>query len=285
MANLGRAKSFVKASPWTAPIRWGWEGWKRIRGASWIMASGSPDSARLQFALEVPSQPFLERAERRNRRPLASLSSAERLQNWYSYFSEMWPDGYEEVLKRQYESYVPLIPRNSGARVLDIGCGAGEFLRFLNERGISGMGIDLDSREVERGRARGLDIREGEAIDFLSKTDEKFAAISLIEVVEHLPLERIGPLIEAAFARLLPGGVLILETINIRHPLALDGFFIDPTHSRPVPSDFLCFMLQWGGLQGVRLVYTNPVWLPGILKQDFSRIYFNYAAVGFAPQA
>lgn len=250
-----------------------------------MMASGSPDSRRLQFAKEVMAEPFLARAEKRNRRPLGSLNPSERQQYWYSYFSEMWAEGYEDVLRRQYESYLPLIPRVPGGRVLDIGCGAGEFLIFLKEHGIEGVGIDLEAREVERARARGLEVFQAEAIEFLKKTDEKFAAISLIEVVEHIPLEQVGPVLEAAAARLLPGGILILETINVRHPLAFDGFFMDPTHARPVPSDFLCFMMQWSGLQGVRVVYTNPVWLPGILESDHSRIYFNYAVVGGSASA
>ena len=48
------------------------------------------------------------------------------------------------------------IPRST--RVLDIGCGSGQFLYFLRTEGFTNtVGIDVDVRQVEIGRALGLD--------------------------------------------------------------------------------------------------------------------------------
>lgn len=90
---------------------------------------------------------------------LGLLSEGERsAELFYSYFSEMWGDGYESQLTRQYETYLPLIQSRSNNPFLDIGCGVGEFIAFLSQNGMNAQGIDLNEEEVARAVKRGLGI-------------------------------------------------------------------------------------------------------------------------------
>lgn len=51
-----------------------------------------------------------------------------------------------------------------GTRVLDIGCGDGELMGYLeNVKGCDARGLELDSRQVERCVARGLSVVQGDA--------------------------------------------------------------------------------------------------------------------------
>ena len=96
-------------------------------------------------------------------------------------------------------------------RLLDVGCGNGEFLRFARRYGWNVVGVDFDESAVAEARSDGLDVRTG-SIDIIDNT-ERFDFISLSHVIEHVydPVE----LIQECYALLNDGGTLWLETPNI----------------------------------------------------------------------
>lgn len=107
-------------------------------------------------------------------------------------------------------------------RWLDFGCGSGAFLKYLREHGpIHGRPLELTGHDVgsyaellkTHDRFRILDLAE------LSREPaDRYDAISMIEVIEHLPQPH-EPL--ALVARLLkPGGLLLLTTGNLDSPVA-----------------------------------------------------------------
>ena len=92
---------------------------------------------------------------------------------------------------------VELVPAGV-ASLLDVGAGHGVFLEELRSaRGIAGTGIEVTPAKVDYGRARGLDMRLGNAaaLDFPSAS---FDAVLSSEVLEHLPFG----VYEAALAEL-----------------------------------------------------------------------------------
>jgi 2-polyprenyl-3-methyl-5-hydroxy-6-metoxy-1,4-benzoquinol methylase len=72
----------------------------------------------------------------------------------------------------------------SAQRLLDIGCGNGDFLYFAKKTGREVVGIDLDEKAVLVAREKGLDVRLGD-IDVLNR-EEKFDIITLSHVLEHV---------------------------------------------------------------------------------------------------
>lgn len=234
----------------------------------------------LPFSHAQPAPPWIANAESVLGQPLADLPEADRERWFYSFYSEM-AGGLGHILQQQYRVYLPRLPALEGRRVLDIGCGAGEFLDFLRQQGIAALGIDLEAEEVARAKARGLDALEAEALGFLQGCSERFSAITLFQVIEHVPPSQVRPLLSACVAALAPGGALLLETINLRHPNALNGFYTDPTHQVPLSDNYLSLLAQWYGLERVELLYTLPEWLPGISHEDRPRCYANYTVVGY----
>lgn len=101
-----------------------------------------------------------------------------------------------------------LVPRKGPpARVLDVGCGAGEFMQAASEAGYRVEGIDVSPAAAERCRARGLNAQAG---DFLTMSlPGGYDMITLWDVAEHLR----DPHAFVARARelLAPGGVLVLK--------------------------------------------------------------------------
>jgi len=96
-------------------------------------------------------------------------------------------------------------------RLLDIGCGNGEFLRLARGFGWTVVGVDVDEHAVSEARSSGLDVRSG-SIDVID-SKEKFDFISLSHVIEHVydPIA----LIQRCYTLLNDGGTLWLETPNI----------------------------------------------------------------------
>lgn len=237
----------------------------------------------LPFSHTQPAPNWVANAEKLLNQPLATLPAEQRDHWFYSFYSEM-AGGVGHILEQQYQVYLPRLPRIEGARVLDIGCGAGEFLNFLRANDVPALGIDLDAHEVERACQRGLSAVHAEATEYLKISGEKFAAICLFQVIEHVPPELVRPLIETCASALAPGGVLLIETINLRNPNAVNGFYTDPTHQVPLSDNYLSFVFQWNQLENVEFIYTLPEWLSGISAQDLPRCYANYTVIGYKPK-
>src|SRR4029453_12680547 len=81
--------------------------------------------------------------------------------------------------------------------------------------GIAARGIDANEEMAEVCRARGLDVRHGDALAYLSGLpDESLGGVVAAQVVEHLEPDYLVRLIETAHRKLRPGSRIVLETIN-----------------------------------------------------------------------
>jgi 2-polyprenyl-3-methyl-5-hydroxy-6-metoxy-1,4-benzoquinol methylase len=96
-------------------------------------------------------------------------------------------------------------------RLLDVGCGNGEFLVAARSAGWQVCGLDFDAKAVAAARHQGLEVFEGslEAQGFAANS---FDAITLSHVIEHV--HRPQALIAECARLLKPGGILWLATPN-----------------------------------------------------------------------
>jgi 2-polyprenyl-3-methyl-5-hydroxy-6-metoxy-1,4-benzoquinol methylase len=110
-------------------------------------------------------------------------------------------------------------PKGAGraARVLDVGCSAGLFLKRARDAGFAVSGLEMSPRSVEYARdTLGLNVQQG-AIEDADFADGSFDIITLFDVIEHLsdPYTAAKQLAQW----LKPGGILLMSTPNI------DGLF------------------------------------------------------------
>jgi 2-polyprenyl-6-hydroxyphenyl methylase/3-demethylubiquinone-9 3-methyltransferase len=105
----------------------------------------------------------------------------------------------------------------AGARLLDLGCGAGIAAEALAREGFDVLGVDASVPAIEAARAHaaagGLAIgyRSGLAEDLVAE-GARFGVVTALEIIEHVP-DQAG--FVAMLARLLePDGVLFVSTIN-----------------------------------------------------------------------
>ncbi|MDJ0839405.1 MAG: class I SAM-dependent methyltransferase [Acidobacteriota bacterium] len=116
------------------------------------------------------------------------------------------------------------------AKVLDIGCGNGMFLKYVAEEGRRGYGIELPGKSLERARRiPSLTLKEGklEPDDF---EPDSFDMVTLWHVFEHLDKPRQTLDIISGITK--PGGYLALSLPNIDSWQAerwkADWFHLDP---------------------------------------------------------
>jgi SAM-dependent methyltransferase len=164
----------------------------------------------------------------------------------------------EDVLTTLSERYLDLLA--SSPPVLDVGCGRGELLSALAERGVACSGVDLDAGMVAEARVAGLDITAGDGVAHLRSLPEgSLGSIIAVHVVEHLPLHALLDLLELAATRLRPGGILVAETPNPASLVVLgNSYILDPTHVWPLHPSLLTFLCERAGFRDVELRFHAP---------------------------
>lgn len=220
------------------------------------------------------------------------------LRDWqYAAFENRYR-GDEEEVKKQQTRFLQYFQKDG--KVLDLGCGRGEFLEICLENGIEAAGIDLNAQMVEICRDKGLDCRQGDILDAVTEIEDgALGGIFSSQVIEHLSPPQLTKLVETAYFKIKSGGHLVLETINPASVFALvQIYFLDPTHQAPVHPQTLKFLLESSGFAEVEIQYSAPLEqerlqalpqadeLTSILNQNIdslNELLFsppNYAAIG-----
>ncbi len=130
-----------------------------------------------------------------------------------------YPPGYaphglaaSSAAERLYYRSVRRLPVAAGARVLDVGCGGGRYLRALREAGYAVSGTDVDFGLAARLHEElGLDVHAG-ALPDVDLPAGSFDAITLWWVLEHTH-DPVATL-RAAHRLLRPGGWIVVSVQN-----------------------------------------------------------------------
>lgn len=123
----------------------------------------------------------------------------------------------KHVLDRETDTVMDMVRYPAGARILDVGCGSGNYSILLAERGYRVEGIDISEEMLriarEKAAEKGLDIRFAkEDVYALPYADASFDGIFSMAAFEFIHEE------EKAMAEMMrvlkPGGDLIIGTIH-----------------------------------------------------------------------
>lgn len=181
--------------------------------------------------------------------------------------------GTEAEIGERQRAYLPLL----AAPLLDVGCGRGELLELLAERGIAAEGIDLDAGMVDHCRGKGLEnVTRADAVEYLeAAAPGALRTIFAAQVIEHLHYEALLAFLRAARAALAPGGRLIVETVNPHAAQALKHFWLDPTHQHPLFPEVVLVLCRLTGFD------EAFIWHPqGTGSPDRDRVeQMDYAVV------
>lgn len=168
--------------------------------------------------------------------------------------------GSRELIKSRLQVYLPfvqpLIKAYPAGKVLDVGCGRGEWLELMGEQGFDALGVDLDDGMLQACRQRSLKVETADAVAYMQGLAESsLCVVSGFHIAEHLPFEVLQQLVQQALRVLVPGGLLILETPNPENiTVGTSSFYLDPTHQRPIPPELLNFLPEHYGFARCRVM-------------------------------
>jgi len=151
--------------------------------------------------------------------------------------------------------------RFEGGPVVHLGCRGGELLQALGERGIAARGVAGHANVVHECREMGLDVVEGDVVDFLrAQAAGSLGGVFAAQVAKHLSPVRLVALLAEAHRALRPGGLLLLETVNPRSVTGyLEVYGRDLVHERPLHPDALLFLAGAAGFTDARVEMGTPV--------------------------
>jgi SAM-dependent methyltransferase len=138
------------------------------------------------------------------------------------YYEAFWADAPADPEPWAWERRRALLLAEArpGERVLDLGCGAGRFLRALREAGADPVGVELARGAVERARANapGVDVELVDENGSLPFAHGSFDLVWCSEVLEHIP--DVGHALLEARRVLRPDGRILLTVPFHSRPLA-----------------------------------------------------------------
>jgi len=140
-----------------------------------------PDEREITKFYESRYYDLIRKGERAPdvRRLMAGGTEAEREKVWLQ--STLYAD-ILTVLKEESN----LNPK----RLLDIGCGTGEFIAFMKQEGWEVMGLELSSEAATIAREKGLEVHSLSIDEFFVKHPQyssTFVVVTLLHILEHVP--------------------------------------------------------------------------------------------------
>jgi O-antigen chain-terminating methyltransferase len=149
------------------------------------------------------------------------------------------------------------------ARVLDLGCGLGGFVKLLCEQGIDAYGVDSDPQCIAQARTHNLPVIEADVVEYLrTAPPASHDAIFSAHLVEHMPYDAVLETIQLAHRALKPGGRLLLVTPNPRALIThLELYHLHFAHIALYHPKLLAFFMEYAGFARTEMG-ENPHTMP-----------------------
>ena len=183
---------------------------------------------------------------------------------------------FEREKWRFEKEILPLINLPKSARILDIGCGSGSFLKALSEQGYTEIaGIDLSEEQVKLAHQLGVtQVQQGDLVDFLNAADHKFDLISGMDIIEHFTKNELVDLLRLIQNHLNPCGIAIFRTPNLDAPMATVYANGDFTHENYMNASSAQQVLMACGFEQVQ-VFESNMQIPNALKEIIRKVVFS----------
>lgn len=163
--------------------------------------------------------------------------------------------GYEKSAKFYNSFYGDFLPKNRNVKILDLGCGTGQFLYFLEKQGYKNYyGIDISKQQIQFCKNKITErVEVADIFEFLKDKKNNFDIIVANDVFEHLPKNRLIEFSKLIHISLKNNGILLIKVPNMSNPFGLMNRYIDITHEVGFTEHSLSTVLETGGFQKVEI--------------------------------
>lgn len=181
-------------------------------------------------------------------------------------------------LRALARALAPCLPRSPGVAILDIGCGEGALLALLRSMGHERLdAFDISPENVELCNRQGFRfVSRHDALSLETfRPRKRYGAVYCIDVLEHLPMERVVPFLAAARSRLQPGGFLAIQTPNLGSLLGLHARYADVTHEWGATEKSIVDLLAAAGFDRAD-IRVWPAWSAATLRGRARELYLRF---------
>jgi 2-polyprenyl-3-methyl-5-hydroxy-6-metoxy-1,4-benzoquinol methylase len=155
---------------------------------------------------------------------------------------------YDPLTTSRYEAVLDSLGKKcQGRKLLDVGCGQGQFVHTAIKQGWDASGIDLSQSAIAICKTVGVPC---EIEDFFSANlkPNSYDLLTLFEVIEHVPNP--GKFIDRTYDLLKPGGILYLTTPNFDS------------------ADRLAQGREWPAIDLEHIILFNPEGLANLVRRE-----------------
>lgn len=177
-----------------------------------------------------------------------------------------------------YENYfrkniLRFLPKNRKAKIIDLGCGKGHFLYFLEKNGYSNYkGIDIVKENVNYCIKKNLKVLQADLTKYVKK-NKKIDVFILNNVLEHFSHNEIIKILNNCHHSLNPNGLIIIIVPNCNNIYGISTYFSDITHKSPLTEKSFEDLIQKTKFK--KYSFHNLIIYPNIFLADYIFYFFN----------
>lgn len=197
-----------------------------------------------------------------------------------SYFENRNVDSASYVnysLPRYLTPYFTAADKN--LKILDIGCGLGQFLGYLKKQGFTNLyGIDINDESISTCKKNGLDVAQISDIrEFAGNSIEKYDRIVMSHVLEHIDKDLIiDTLIHIKKYLLKDGGIFLLMVPNAQSYTGTYWRYEDFTHTILFTGGSCYYVLKSAGFSTIEFIDPDGTKHMSPLKRMIIKLLVGY---------
>lgn len=154
----------------------------------------------------------------------------------------------------------PYLPEDRDANIVEIGCGNGSLVRYLEREGYKNvMGIDNSLEQVHYCKKQGiLNVHKADGIDYISGKNNMYNVILGFDILEHFTKQKAFKFLSASYNALIPGGRIVLRVPNMSNIFGSRSRFMDITHEAGYTEHSLRQILAITKYINIRIIPGKP---------------------------
>jgi SAM-dependent methyltransferase len=187
---------------------------------------------------------------------------------YQNYVTTLWEiahsfskEEYDFLFRVYRKRFKTILPEDKKSRIIDIACGSGHFLYFLQKEGyMNTRGIDFSEEQLAKAQNAGVKHREkADLFEFLPRHAGSFDLITANDIIEHLKKDEVLDFLDLIFYSLAPGGQILISTLNAQSLLGARGIFIDFTHEQGFTPESLTQVMRVCNFEDVAIFGERPI--------------------------
>lgn len=180
-----------------------------------------------------------------------------------AYNSTQWQYTHSSTDVREYQflakifkkRYAGILPENKNSKIIDIACGGGHFLYYLQQEGYQqAKGTDYSAEMLAVSRNMGIkNLEQADLFEYLPKHKGEFDVIIANDVIEHLKKDEVLLFLDLIREALKPGGMTLISTLNAQSFFGARTVHIDFTHEIGFTPVSLAQVMRVCGFRGINI--------------------------------